>query len=292
MRVVHYLGRKARDKPRVVLIGFPCDQGVKINRGRPGSADAPDSIRRMLYKLTPDAANHEQFCELLCQTRDMGNLNLSGDLHEDQHTLGVAVASFVSKGMIPIVLGGGHETSYGHFLGYVEADKSVQILNWDAHADVRELAEGQAHSGSPFRQAITHPSKLCLGYEVCGLQPYTVAKSHLEFIEKSGGRYEWQAVLNRQKIEEIFARHSGRTMVTFDMDCVTQAAAPGVSAPCATGLDPGLWLHAAFLAGRSESVSSLDLVEVNPKFDPDGHTARLAAVTVWHFLRGLAERKW
>ncbi|HEV2873534.1 MAG TPA: class I SAM-dependent methyltransferase, partial [Thermoleophilaceae bacterium] len=46
----------------------------------------------------------------------------------------------------------------------------VEILNWDAHADVRELKQGQAHSGSPFRQAIEDASRVCRRYSVAGLQ--------------------------------------------------------------------------------------------------------------------------
>ena len=40
-----------------------------------------------------------------------------------------------------IVLGGGHETSYGHFLGYALASRQVEILNWDAHTDASQRRE-------------------------------------------------------------------------------------------------------------------------------------------------------
>src|SRR3712207_7676746 len=49
----------------------------------------------------------------------------------------------------------GHETGYGHFLGYARARKQVWILNWDAHPDVRELKDGQGHSGSPLDRKST-----------------------------------------------------------------------------------------------------------------------------------------
>lgn len=79
-------------------------------------------------------------------------------------------------------------------------------------------------------------------------------------------------------------------MVSFDLDAVDQAYAPGVSAPATGGLDVDVWLHAAFEAGCNPEVASMDVVELNPRFDPDGRTARLAALTVWTFLRGLSER--
>jgi formiminoglutamase len=51
-----------------------------------------------------------------------------------------------------------------------------------------------------------------------------------------------------------------------------------------------LWLAAAFHAGQCAQVSSCDLVEINPNYDRDGQTARLAALTVWQVFRGLAAR--
>jgi formiminoglutamase len=79
-------------------------------------------------------------------------------------------------------------------------------------------------------------------------------------------------------------------MVTFDLDALDQTHAPGVSAPAAAGLSQDLWLHAAYRAGRSPKVTSVDLVEFNPNVDVDDRTARLAALTVMEVLRGLTDR--
>jgi formiminoglutamase len=79
-------------------------------------------------------------------------------------------------------------------------------------------------------------------------------------------------------------------MVTFDLDALDQSHAPGVSAPAAGGLSQDLWLHAAYWAGRSPTVTSIDVVELNPTVDVDDRTARLAALTVLEVLRGLTDR--
>ncbi|HJS48193.1 MAG TPA: arginase family protein, partial [Gemmatimonadales bacterium] len=63
-----------------------------------------------------------------------------------------------------------------------------------------------------------------------------------------------------------------------------------VSAPAPEGLASATWLAAAQAAGRSPAVGSLDLVEVNPTVDPDARTERLAALTIWYVLKGLAGR--
>jgi len=91
-------------------------------------------------------------------------------------------------------------------------------------------------------------------------------------------------------IEQIYARCENATLVSFDLDAVDQAVAPGVSSPAAGGISVHVWLHAAYTAGRCGTVGSMDIVELCPPLDPDGRTARLAARTVWEFLRGVAAR--
>ncbi len=281
---------EAVDDPQVALIGFPCDEGVRRNHGRVGSAKAPAAIREALFKLTPGGKKPKRMLDLLARVRDDGDLDLSDDLEENQEILAEAVAGCLENNVLPIILGGGHETAYGHFLGYVNADKQTHIINWDAHSDVRELKEGKAHSGSPFRQAIEHPSRACLGYTVAGLQEHSVSQKHIEFLEERGCHYFWKRELTEKKVKRIYSKCASPIMATFDIDAVDQAYAPGVSSPTANGLHPDLWLRAAYLAGKNRQVASFDIVEFNPVFDCDGHTARLAALTVWTFLQGLAKR--
>jgi formiminoglutamase len=200
------------------------------------------------------------------------------------------LAPYLKRGAVPIVLGGGHETAFAHFLGYVAAEQSVSILNWDAHADVRPLKNGTPHSGSPFRQALEHPSELCRSYTVAGLQPHSTAKAHAQYVAAQGGTYHWRVEVTRPLVDALFDGMEERTLVTFDLDAVDQSAAPGVSAPAVDGLDPQFWLHAAYRAGRHPHVTSVDISELNPRVDVDQRTARFAARTVWEVLRGLAER--
>jgi formiminoglutamase len=227
--------------------------------------------------------------DLLRHTRDLGDLEVSGDVESDQRNLGETLAPYLESGTFAIVLGGGHETSYGHFLGYKQVGHRVGIINWDAHADVRELKEGRAHSGSPFRQAIEDPSASCRGYTVAGLQPHLVARPHLEFV-KQHGMAVWRDEVVPETIHSLYRGQSSPMLASFDLDAVDQAEAPGVSAPNAGGLSSDLWLSAAYLAGRCSAVTSADVVELNPRVDRDGQTARLAALTVWQILRGRAER--
>ena len=65
----------------------------------------------------------------------------------------------------------------------------------------------------------------------------------------------------------------------------------GGSAPNPLGLAAREVIQCASAAGAAPQVASLDLVEINPAFDPAGHSSRWAALVVWHFLAGLAVRR-
>jgi len=291
-RVGQLLGRDlaAGEAPRAVLLGFPTDVGVRRNGGRPGAADGPAAIRRLLAKLTPDAREPARFSALLGKTLDAGDLATTGDLEADQEAFGEHVAAFLARGAFVVVLGGGHETGYGHFLGHAKASQAVDVLNLDAHADVRPLVDGLGHSGSPFRQALDHPSGRCARYRVAGLQPWSAARAHLDLVAARGGSWVTADALDGARLGALFAELRAPAMVTFDLDAVDQAHAPGVSAPAVRGLSPARWLEAAFLAGRTPAVASAGLAELSPPLDRDDAAGRLAAVTVWEILRGLAAR--
>lgn len=292
LRVGHLLGTiDALDTAAAVIVGFPSDAGVTLNGGRAGAAGGPAALRNWLYRLTPDAVETSRFTELLKRTVDLGDVTPTDDLELDQEALGELVAPILKDGAVPIILGGGHETAFGHFLGHVYGGQSVSVLNWDAHPDVRPLKDGRPHSGSPFRQMMLHVSGSCITYKVAGLLPHQVSRTHVDWIFDRGGLVKWRSDLSESVVSELYRSLEHPAMVSFDLDAVDQAFAPGVSAPATGGLSVDTWLHAAYEAGRSPAVSSMDVVELNPRLDVDGRTARLAALTVWTFLRGLSARQ-
>jgi formiminoglutamase len=299
--------------PAAALIGFPTDEGVRRNGGRLGAAQAPDRIRHWFYRLI--AGRDPRVLPVLTRTHDFGNLRVDADLEAAQARLGEAVAACLAHDTFPIVLGGGHETGFGHFLGYAAAQRPTAILNWDAHPDVRPRLEGRGHSGSPFRQAIEHASGACRGYTAAGLLPHAAASDHVDYIAAHYGHVVWREELDRDRISDLYraplverrrrdverlgpgivrepdaGSREPDLMVSFDIDAVDQAFAPGVSAPATGGLPIDLWLHAAREAGVSPRVRSIDIVEVNPTLDRDDQTSRLAALTILRVLEGLAQR--
>lgn len=271
------------------LIEFPSDQGVFINGGRQGSAKAPELIKARLSNMTPHPSNYNEHTNFLKRVSEHGRIDCTGDVAADQERLSKKVAEQLQKNSLPLIVGGGHETSFGHFLGYVETDRNVSIINVDAHTDVRELKEGKPHSGSPFYQALNHPSERCKAYHVFGLNPASVAAEHYGFVNRNGSAHFLEDTSVEKVVSCLDSIDQG-VMVTMDMDAVIQSEAPGVSAPNAAGMKSELWLQLAFEFGRHAKVASFDLCEVNPLYDIDNRTVRLAAQTIWNFLLGVSLR--
>lgn len=91
-------------------MGFACDEGVKRNAGRPGAAGAPDALRKALANM----ASHQGHERLV----DLGNwVAPTPDLEGAQQALRDAVSRCLRAGMRTLVLGGGHETAFGHGAG-------------------------------------------------------------------------------------------------------------------------------------------------------------------------------
>ena len=299
--VEYWRGDVPRLKPgQAVLVGFPQDEGVRRNQGRAGASQAPGKIRQYLYRLTSwdaeyniDLSDHPPL--------DLGCVRISGSLEDSQAALGTVVAGILAQGAVPVVLGGGHETAYGHYLGYVADSRPVGIINIDAHLDVRPCLDGQrGHSGSPFRQALEHPTHPLQGnrYVCLGAQPHAVSRAHWQYARDRGCTVRWchevRNSLEQQFLREIeqLAAAGCQVYVTLDADVVQLADVPGVSAPNPVGLGGAAVVSFARAAGKSPAVSSFDLVEICPPYDHvNDQSSRWAALAVRSFLIGLAERR-
>jgi formiminoglutamase len=284
---------------QAVLVGFPQDEGVRRNQGRPGAAQAPHEIRQCLYRLTPwDAENNIDLTDY--HPLDMGNVRIAGTLEESQAALGEVVSGILSQGAVPVIVGGGHETAYGHYLGYVAGSRSVGIINIDAHLDVRPcLSGGLGHSGSSFRQALEHPTHPLAGkrYICLGAQPHTVSPAHWQYARERGATVKWCLEL-KNSLEQQFlwaidqlASSGCQVYVSLDADVIQLADVPGVSAPNPVGLTGAAVVSLARQAGQSPWVSSFDLVEISPPCDINGQSSRWAALILWNLFIGLALRE-
>jgi formiminoglutamase len=128
---------------------------------------------------------------------------------------------------------------------------------------------------------------------VClGAQSHSVSGAHLAYAVAHGCRVRWcrsvAGSLCKAFAEEEERLRDANTSVwlSIDADAVRMTDVPGVSAPNPLGLTGEEVVRLARLAGESTAVSSLDIVEINPRYDRDGQSARWAALVVWNFLMG------
>lgn len=267
---------KKRSQKCLGLVGFECDEGVKRNKGRIGASQAPNEIRRLLASLP----YHFVDMEII----DIGNVQcIDNDLEEAQAQLGKKVAQLVKNNYIPIILGGGHETFYGHYLGARGAlghDKKIGMINLDAHFDLRN--DDIPSSGTMFRQILENDKNteyLCIGIQELGNteQLFLTAKDHdVKYIMEKDIHPLQQTFA---KIDE-FANEQDYVIYTVCTDVINQAYAPGVSAPAPFGLDPKTVRAITEHVVKQENFLSIDISEVNPQYDVAEKTVRLISYLI------------
>ena len=198
---------------------------------------------------------------------------------------------------IPIILGGGHETIYGHYLGVRQAAGStskIGILNIDAHFDMRSSNQGVS-SGTMFYQILNEDGNA--QYMVIGIQKFGNTKALFERAQAFQVQYVLEEQLTEQPEQlwqqqiQNFIKKQGVVIVTLCMDVVNASAAPGVSAPSVFGLSPQLVRKLLRYIMQFNQVISFDICEVNPSVDEDGRTAKLAAHFVNEVVYQLAKKQ-
>ena len=273
---------------KVGILGYAGEEGVKRNQGRLGTTEGPASIRKCLGTL----AHHLPAGLPLF---DYGDVFTEGDDLESTHqAITELTYQLLQSAHFPVWLGGGHDLAFPHgsaVLKYSqEKGKKLGIINLDAHFDLRPLVDGKGHSGSPFYQlASNHPSQF--HYLALGIQRAANPKSLFETADQVNAKYLVMEDFRLQHWEFIeeqihwFLDRVDAIYLTVDMDGFSSAFAPGVSAPSPMGFDPEVAFKVFDLVAKSKKLISLDVVELNPTYDQDLATARLAARCVEYILR-------
>jgi formiminoglutamase len=268
------------------ILGYPDDRGVERNNGRAGACEGPDSIRSVLYRMTPSPLKVRDL-----QILDLGNMrSWSMDLLEAHQEARKAISQLRSSKAKLVTLGGGHDWAYSDFI-----DWQGPLLHLDAHLDMRPNPEDtlkHGHSGTPFRRILSeskHPPQI----KAIGLQSHCNSRSHLDwsggfsvstlFIEELplAPEKQWELMLDQLELDSDKNKKSPFVM-SIDMDVFSQSVAPGVSAPQPYGLDPALVLR--LIRHLGPRLQQLGVYETNPRFDLDRTTARLAAKFVHEFF--------
>lgn len=267
-----------------VLHGFAVDEGVIRNKGRKGAEAAPDVIRRNMVNfpvVKPDFV-----------LRDFGNLTVHDhDLEAAQVSLAEKVSFTLQKKAKSIVLGGGHEVTFAHYSGIRKAfpEAKIGIINIDAHFDNREPHPAiGASSGTGFWQISEEGEIHSLHL---GIQRNSNTLKLFDFAHQHNMKYVLADDLFFENLPAVTTQISQLSeqvdvlYLTVCMDVFNAAVAPGVSAPAYNGLFPdAAFMHLFRFILKNEKLLAMDVAEVNPEYDIQSRTARLAAALVNEWL--------
>jgi formiminoglutamase len=269
-----------------VLVGFACDEGVRRNKGRPGAKTGPEAIRNALARLAWHDAG-----EFL----DAGDIPCAGkNLETAQTVFARRVTRLLKAGGFPIGIGGGHEIAFAHYLGIRDfiGDKRLGLINFDAHFDMRIPVNGQSNSGTSFYQIARHCvdrqwsfDYLCMGIQKLNTTAelfQTATQYQAHWIEASDIRMDHNRTLRRRL--DQFLETVEYVYVSFCLDVFNASIAPGVSAVNPLGLLPDIVMQLSRHIFTSRKVISMDIAELNPIYDIDHRTAKLAAAIIFHAL--------
>ncbi len=276
--------------PAVALLGFACDAGVARNLGRVGAAAGPTSLRSALANMAWQHGDAPAF--------DAGDVVCAGDEQEAaQSAFGSELSALLEDGFRPIGLGGGHETAYGSWLGLAEfAAKQkrvprIGIINFDAHFDLRTAARGS--SGTPFKQISDDCTRRGWPFQYACLGIAETANTAALFNQAGRLGVWWETDTMTQNPDspellakiERFVRGVDWLYVSICLDVLPACVAPGVSAPAGFGMPLVVMETLLKKLKQSGKVRYTDVVELNPKFDIDQRTAKVAARVVWVMAR-------
>lgn len=196
VQVVEILEQLKEKEGRFVLLGIKEDIGIRANLGKPGSTDCWDWALKSILNVQSNQFIHGQEVVILgalefepllskAQNLDPANVEDLKLLREltaeiDIHVTDV-IREIVEAGKVPIVIGGGHNNSFGNISGSSKAlGHSLNVLNIDPHTDFRAL-EGR-HSGNGFSYA--REAGFLGKYTVYGLHEGYNSRTILENFEK------------------------------------------------------------------------------------------------------------
>jgi formiminoglutamase len=281
----------------IAFLGFCSDEGVARNQGRVGAKDGPTALRNVLTNLPV------HFSDKL-KLKDCGDILVKdSDLELSQQGLGVALNCILEQEGFPVILGGGHEVAYGHYLGVKEFLKSrhqsLGIINLDAHLDIRPLQEGKGNSGTGFFQIEQDQSKADLPfyYLAIGIQEISNTKGLLDYAKGKDVQIIERESLIIEKLDLIrekivrFSKSVDYVYLTIDLDAFAAAYAPGVSALAFNGIVPDQLFFTIYdILLDLPNIRSVDFAELNPYFDIDSRTAKLAADLIFKLTNKIATK--
>jgi len=271
----------------VAVLGIPMDIGTSW---RSGTRFGPKQIRAesaMLrpYNLATGAAPFDSL-----QIADIGDLAINTfNLKDSLSIIKDSYDEILKSDAMPVAMGGDHSITLPILRAMAKRHGPVALIHIDAHADVNDEMFGEREThGTVFRRAyeegLIRPEKT---YQV-GIRGTGYAATDFTEAVKWGFQ-QWPAeeLWNRSlaQLSGEIRRDIGDTptYVTFDIDSLDPAYAPGTGTPEIGGLSTPQALE--LIRGlRGLNIVGCDLVEVSPPYDPSGNTALTAANLLYELI--------
>ncbi len=271
----------------VCFVGVPFDVGTS---NRSGARFGPRQIRAESCLIRPYnmATRAAPFDSL--QVADIGDVAINTfNLRESIRIIEAAYGEILGHGCKPLTLGGDHTISLPILRALHRIHGPVGVVHVDAHADINDHMFGEpiAH-GTPFRRAIEEgliePSRMVqIGLRATGYEADDFDWPRSQGVRVVQVEECWHQSLVPLMAEAREQLGTGPVYLTFDIDGIDPAFAPGTGTPEIGGLTVPQALE--IVRGcRGLDLVGGDLVEVAPPYDPSGNTSLLAANLLYEML--------
>ncbi|CAK4074591.1 agmatinase [Vibrio sp. MarTm2] len=270
-----YLRNPVSSDADLVVLGVPLDMATS---GRPGARMGPDAIRRASVNLAWEGKKFPWDFNVFDRAKviDAGDLVFDcGDAEDFTYRLEAATSEILKSGKTMLALGGDHFITLPILRAYAKHHGEMALIHFDAHTDTYANGSSYDH-GTMFYHApneglISPKHSVQIGIRT-------------EYKRDEHGFNVINAMeANELSAEDIVARirdiiGDKPVYVTFDIDCLDPAFAPGTGTPVCGGLNSDKVLKILrALAGIN--IVGMDVVEVSPPYDHSDVTA-LAGATI------------
>ncbi len=279
----------------IAIVGVPFDTGGTY---RVGARFGPSAIRNESMMLRPYNPELDVVIFEHCSCVDYGDLpTVPGYLPESHQMITEGVAAILAHdGVVPIFLGGDHSVSLPLLRAVAQKYGPVALIHFDSHSDLwHGYFDGKDTHGTPFRRALEENLIDPARSSQIGLRGSGYDRQDATMTTTEGMLLVSGAQLHRQGIEttleQVLARvGEGSAYLTFDIDFVDPAYAPGTGTPEVGGFTSAQCQQ--LLRGLTGvNFVAYDLVEVMPNYDPANITSLLAANLVHEFMSLTAYQK-